>query len=115
MTAPRRSSGPSARRAPMAAKYVYLGAKGTDPKWVGQPCNPVLRPDGKCIVGRQGGPRNQLVRFNCGTEVVVSARRLRLTSGRRGAPAPSLVGQSILFVAVIAVLLLGPTLVWGGR
>jgi hypothetical protein len=70
------------------ARYVYLGAKGTDPRWVGRPCDPVRRADGKVIVGRSTGPRNQLVRFADGSEVrevVVSARRLRLTSKAGGA------------------------------
>lgn len=62
------------------ARYTYLGDKLTDPRWVGQPCDPVLRADGKCIVGRR--PRNQLVRFADGSLVVVLARRLRLVKGQ---------------------------------
>ena len=57
-------------------RYTYLGDRMTDPRWAGQPCDPVLRADGKCIVGRK--PRNQLVRFADGSLVVVLGRRLRL-------------------------------------
>lgn len=60
-------------------RYVYLGDDLTDPRWAGQPCDPVQRADGKCIVGRS--PRNQLVRFADGSLVVVRARLLRLTAG----------------------------------
>lgn len=60
------------------SRYVYLGDKLTDPTLIGQPCDPVLRADGKCLIGRK--PRNQLVRFANGREVVVLARRLRLTA-----------------------------------
>lgn len=58
-------------------RYVYLGDKMTDSRWTGQPCDPVRRLDGKVIVGRK--PRNQLVRFEDGSLVVVLGRRLRLT------------------------------------
>lgn len=57
-------------------RYVYLGDALTDPRLVGQPCDPVRRPDGKCLVGRS--PRNQLVRFADGELVVVRARLLRV-------------------------------------
>jgi hypothetical protein len=57
-------------------RYVYLGDKLTDPRLVGQPCDPIRRADGKCVVSRR--PRNQLVRFVDGSLVVVLARRLRL-------------------------------------
>lgn len=58
------------------SRYVYLGDRLTDPRLIGLGCDPVYRPDGKCIVGRK--PRNQLVRFEDGTEAVVLARRLRV-------------------------------------
>ena len=62
------------------SRYVYLGDRLTDPKLVGHPCDPVLRADGKVIVGvGKRVPRNQLVRFADGTEVVVLGRRLRLS------------------------------------
>ena len=64
----------------MGHRYTYLGDRLTDPRWAGQPCNPIRRPDGKCIVGQR--PRNQLVRFSDGSEVVVLARRLRLNKGQ---------------------------------
>ena len=60
----------------MGHRYTYLGDRLTDPRWVGQPCDPIRRSDGKCIVGRR--PRNQLVKFSSGDELVVLARRLRL-------------------------------------
>lgn len=63
----------------MSLRYVYLGDRLTDPKWVGQLCDPVRRADGKVIVGTGAGtPRNRLVRFENGEVVVVTARRLRL-------------------------------------
>jgi hypothetical protein len=55
-------------------RYVYLGVRDTDPTLKGRPCDPVRRPDGRCIVGRG----NQLVRFADGVERVVVRRRLRL-------------------------------------
>lgn len=55
-------------------RYVYLGGRLTDPRLVGQPCDPVRRPDGKCIVGKS----KQLVKFGDGLEVVVLRRRLRV-------------------------------------
>jgi hypothetical protein len=61
-------------------RYVYLGDKMTDPALIGRPCDPVRRADGKVIVGSGTGvPRNQLVRFADGREVVVLGRRLRLS------------------------------------
>lgn len=60
-------------------RYCYLGDRLTDPRLVGQPCDPVRRRDGKVIVGTgQGVPRNQLVVFADGSQVVVLGRRLRL-------------------------------------
>lgn len=66
------------------ARYVYLGDKLTDPRLVGQPCDPVLRADGTCLVSQK--PRNQLVVFTTGEQVVVLGRRLRLTTSKDGAP-----------------------------
>lgn len=63
-------------------RYVYLGDRLTDPRLVGQPCEPIFRTTGKrevCVVGSgKGTPRNQLVRFAAGELHVVPARRLRL-------------------------------------
>lgn len=58
-------------------RYVYLGDKLTDPRLVNQPCDPILRADGKVLRGRN---RNAAVRFADGTEAVVLGRHLRLTS-----------------------------------
>jgi hypothetical protein len=55
-------------------RYTYLGDKLTAPKWKGQPCDPVRRPDGKCIVGRG----KALVQFANGERCIVIRRRLRL-------------------------------------
>jgi len=55
-------------------RYVYLGVRDTDPALIGQPCEPVRRADGRCIVGRG----NQLVRFTDGSRRVVVRRRLRV-------------------------------------
>lgn len=60
-------------------RYVYLGDRLTDPRLVGQPCDPIRRADGRVVVGSgKGTPRNQLVRFADGTLAVVLGRRLRL-------------------------------------
>lgn len=56
------------------SRYVYLGDKLTNDALKGQPCDPVLRPDGKCVVGAS----KQLVRFADGRIVVVLRRRLRV-------------------------------------
>lgn len=61
-------------------RYVYLGGMLTDPRLVGALCDPVRRPDGKCVVGGS----NQLVRFTDGTEHVVLRRRLRVRSEAAG-------------------------------
>jgi hypothetical protein len=62
---------------------VYIGAKGTDARWVGQRCRVLFRFKGP-------GPRNALVEFADGTQVVVPTygggrigATLRLP-GRRG-------------------------------
>lgn len=56
-------------------RYIYLGDRLTDPTLVQQPCDPVRRADGRCVVGRS----KQLVRFGDGRLVAVLRRRLRLT------------------------------------
>lgn len=61
-------------------RYVYLGDRLTDPALVGQPCDPVRRPDGKCIVGRRMA--TQLVVFADGVVRVVLRRRLRVMENR---------------------------------
>ena len=57
----------------MEQRYRYIGRKPTDPRWRGQECVAVRRPDGKCIRGRNG---NMLVSFD-GVTVVVVGRLLR--------------------------------------
>ena len=64
----------SGKRSVSAMRYVYLGDKLTRSELRGQPCDPVRRPDGRCIVG-QG---KALVRFEDGTLAIVLRRRLRL-------------------------------------
>lgn len=66
-------------------RYVYLGDGLTDRALRRQPCDPVRRGDGKCVVGRG----KQLVQFADGRMVVVLRRRLRLVD----APSPSAKGQ----------------------
>ena len=62
----------------MINKYVYRGDNLTVKPYKDKHCAAVLRPDGKCIRGKNG---NMLVSFN-GTKVVVLARQLRkITSG----------------------------------
>lgn len=53
--------------------YRYKGDKNTDAELKGKTCYAVLRPDGKCIRGRNG---NMLVAFS-GRKIVVAARQLR--------------------------------------
>jgi hypothetical protein len=53
--------------------YTYRGDRMTDPDLKGNECSAVLRPDGKCIRGKNS---NMLVSFN-GKPVVVLARQLR--------------------------------------
>ena len=55
-------------------RYVYLGDRLTCPTLKGQPCDPVRRADGKCVVGRG----SQLVRFADGVQRIVIRRRLRV-------------------------------------
>ena len=62
-------------------RYRYLGDRLTDAALVGRQCEPVRRPDGKCVVGRGAG----LVTFEGETVPrVVIRRRLRVQPG--GAP-----------------------------
>ncbi len=53
--------------------YIYHGDRFTDHELKGKECSAVLRPDGKCIRGKNS---NMLVSFN-GKPVVVLARQLR--------------------------------------
>lgn len=56
-------------------RYIYLGDAMTAPELRGAACDPVLRADGKCVVGGS----KQLVVFADGTRHVVLRRRLRRT------------------------------------
>lgn len=66
-----RNPGP---RRPAPMRYTYLGDSLTASTLIGQPCDPVRRADGRCVVGRG----KALVRFGDGRSVVVLRRRLRL-------------------------------------
>jgi hypothetical protein len=55
-------------------RYIYRGDALTDPLRKGQPCDPVRRPDGRCIVGKS----KQLVMFADGVSMVVLRRLLRV-------------------------------------
>ena len=66
------------KRSVSTMRYVYLGDKLTRPELRGQPCDPIRRPDGRCIVG-QG---KALVCFADGTLCIVLRRRLRLRKER---------------------------------
>lgn len=57
-------------------RYVYLGDAMTDPALVNQPCDPVRRADGKCILSTRMA--TALVVFADGVERVVKRRRLRV-------------------------------------
>jgi hypothetical protein len=57
-------------------RYLYLGDALTDPALVNQPCDPVRRDDGKCIVSTKMAVA--LVVFADGLQRVVKRRRLRV-------------------------------------
>lgn len=57
-------------------RYTYLGDALTDPSLVGLQCDPVRRPDGKCIVSVKAA--SALVVDARGRRYVVKRRRLRL-------------------------------------
>ncbi len=65
----------------MPYRYVYLGDALTRPDLRGQPCNPVRRPDGRCIVSTRMA--TALVEFAGGKRCVVKRRRLRLADKLR--------------------------------
>ena len=60
----------------MRYRYLYLGDALTRPELKGQPCNPVRRADGRCIVSTRMA--SALVEFADGQRCVVKRRRLRL-------------------------------------
>jgi len=64
-------------------RYTYLGNKQTDNRLAGLQCDPVRRPDGKCVVS--GKMATALVVDEHGKRYVVLRRRLRLNSKLRKA------------------------------
>ncbi len=61
-------------------RYTYRGDRLTDPTLRGMQCDPVRRPDGKCIRGKNG---NMLVIDGQGRRWVVLARQLRVNKDAR--------------------------------
>ena len=59
-------------------RYTYLGDRQTRPGLVGMQCDPVRRPDGKCVVSVRMA--TALVEDADGRRHVVKRRRLRLNS-----------------------------------
>lgn len=59
-------------------RYVYLGDRWTRPDLKGMACDPVRRPDGRCVVSTKMA--TALVEDASGARHVVARRRLRLTS-----------------------------------
>jgi protein gp37 len=57
-------------------RYVYLGDRLTDPALRGMVCDPVRRPDGRCVIS--GRMASALVVDAQGRRYVVARRRLRL-------------------------------------
>lgn len=64
----------SVRRLQM--RYTFLGDKHSDPALTGMQCDPVRRPDGRCIVSTKMA--TALVVDEFGRRFVVPRRRLRL-------------------------------------
>ena len=61
-------------------RYIYLGDALTRPDLRGMECDPIRRPDGRCIVSTPLA--SAMVVFATGERAVVMRRRLRLTRGR---------------------------------
>lgn len=59
-------------------RYTYLGDALTRPDLLGLQCDPVRRPDGKCVVSTKMA--TALVQDATGQRHVVKRRRLRLNS-----------------------------------
>jgi hypothetical protein len=57
-------------------RYTYLGDPLTRPELVGGQCDPIRRPDGRCVVSVRMA--TAAVRFANGQLHVVKRRRLRL-------------------------------------
>lgn len=69
-------------------RYVYLGDALTDAAFVNQPCEPVRRDDGKCIVSIAFA--SALVTFEDGSTRVVKRRRLRVVVAERRVAGPTM-------------------------
>jgi len=59
---------------PVEFTHVYVGARGTDPRWIGRPCRVLIRAKPPAV-------RNALVVFDDGSRVVVPT----YAGGRTGA------------------------------
>lgn len=57
-------------------RYTYLGDKLTAPAFIGMQCDPVRRPDGRCIISHKMA--SALVIDDQGRKHVLLRRRLRL-------------------------------------
>lgn len=57
-------------------RYTYIGDKLTTPALIGLQCDPVRRPDGRCIISQKMA--TALVIDDQGRKHVVVRRRLRL-------------------------------------
>jgi len=55
-------------------RYTYRGDRFTDPRLKGMQCDPVRRPDGKCIRSK----RATMLVTDGGTYYVILARQLRI-------------------------------------
>jgi hypothetical protein len=62
-------------------RYTYHGDRLTDPALKGMQCDPVRRPDGKCIVGKMG---TAMVIDVHGVRHIVLRRRLRVNKEAEG-------------------------------
>lgn len=62
-------------------RYVYLGDGATAPELRGMLCDPVRRPDGKCIISIRMA--SALVVDASGVRYVVARRRLRVRASKR--------------------------------
>lgn len=72
----------------MMHRYVYLGDRLTDPRLVGQPCDPVFRTTGKrevCVVGSgKGVPhRHGVVKLHEAPQALATPTGLYTTSPSR--------------------------------
>lgn len=63
-------------------RYLYLGDRMTPAALVGMACDPVRRPDGRCVVSTRMA--TALVVDAAGRRHVIKRRRLRLTEKLAG-------------------------------